>query len=190
MGLTPQMGWNSWNKFHCDDLNSTVVEDTIDRIKQLKLDQLGYQYVNIDDCWMANERDEDGHIRADPTKFPSGMKDIGDKIHDKGLKFGIYSSAGTHTCQKRPGSLDYEVKDANDYASWGVDYLKYDNCYNKGVPAFDRYNAMYEALQATGRDIFYSICNWGNENIAEWGNQIANSWRTTQDIEIYFTTEN
>ena len=94
------------------------------------------------------------------------------------------------TCAKRPGGLGYEEMDALDYASWGVDYLKYDNCYNTGVPAFDRYNAMASALQATGRDIFYSICNWGNENVAKWGYTISNSWRTTQDIEIYYTQEN
>jgi alpha-galactosidase len=190
IGQTPQMGWNSWNKFHCDDLNATVVSDTVDKIKELKLDQLGYKYVNIDDCWMSMERDEDGHIQPDTEKFPEGMKAIGDKIHKEGLLYGIYSSAGTYTCQKRPGGLGHETEDANDYASWGVDYLKYDNCFNEGVPAFDRYNAMAEALSATGRSIFYSICNWGNENVAEWGNSIANSWRTTQDIEIYLTNEN
>lgn len=118
------------------------------------------------------------------------MKAVGDMIHAASLMFGIYSSAGTMTCAKRPGGLGYEMMDAKDYASWGVDYLKYDNCYNTGVPAFDRYNAMASALQSTGRAIFYSICNWGNENIAQWGNTISNSWRTTQDIEIYYTQTN
>ena len=110
-------------------------------------------------------RDSDGHIQADPMKFPDGMKSVGDMIHDQGLLFGIYSSAGTMTCQKRPGGLGYEQMDADDYASWGVDYLKYDNCFNNGVSAFDRYFAMAQALQNTGRQIFYSICNWGNESV-------------------------
>lgn len=107
------------------------------------------------------------------------MKSVGDAIHDKGLKFGIYSSAGTMTCAKRPGSLDYEEMDAQDYASWGVDYLKYDNCYNLGISSFDRYTKMSQALKNSGRDIFFSICNWGNENISEWAFEYANSWRTT-----------
>ena len=115
------------------------------------------------------------------------MKEVGDFIHSKGLKFGIYSSAGSKTCQGLPGGLGHEVIDANDYASWGVDYLKYDNCFNEGVAASIRYTAMSQALNATGRPIFYSICNWGNERISDWAHTISNSWRTTQDIEIYWT---
>mgnify|MGYP000927164262 CR=1 FL=1 len=118
------------------------------------------------------------------------MKEVGDYVHSKNLSFGIYSSAGTKTCAGYPGGLGYEMIDAKDYASWGVDYLKYDNCYNKGVSALTRYTDMANALKATGRDIFYSICNWGNESIASWGATIANSWRTTQDIEVYSSNEN
>jgi len=129
-------------------------------------------------------------IQADSTKFPDGMKAVADHTHDAGLKFGIYSSAGSMTCQKFPGGLGHEMEDAKQYADWGVDYLKYDNCYNEGVSAYTRYTAMADALKSTGRDIFYSICNWGNERISEWGNTIANSWRTTQDIEIYSSPTN
>lgn len=120
---------------------------------------------------------------ADPVNFKDGMKSVGDYIHSKGLKFGIYSSAGIKTCQGRAGSLGYEMHDAKNYSDWGVDYLKYDNCFNQGVAAIDRYTAMSDALKATGRDIFYSICNWGNEQVSKWGASIANSWRTTIDIE-------
>lgn len=105
---------------------------------------------------------------ADPNTFPNGMKVIGDYLHSKGLKFGIYSSAGTMTCQRRAGSLGYEVVDASDYAAWGVDYLKYDNCYNNDIKAEVRYPAMRDALLATGRPIFYSICNWGEEETWKW----------------------
>lgn len=105
-------------------------------------------------------------------------------MHDKGLKFGLYSSAGTKTCAGRAGSLGYEVQDANDYASWGVDYLKYDNCYNMGVNATTRYMNMGNAIKASGREMFYSLCNWGNENVTDWGYQTSNSWRTTQDISL------
>lgn len=118
-------------------------------------------------------------MQADPAKFPDGMQSVGDYIHDKGLLFGLYSSAGTKTCQGLPGSLGFETVDAQDYASWGVDYLKYDNCYNEGVKAHTRYSDMSSALLSTGRDIYYSICNWGNEGVATWGPFIANSWRTT-----------
>ena len=118
------------------------------------------------------------------------MKDVGDAIHDKELNFGLYSSAGSLTCQQFVGSYGHETTDANDFADWGVDYLKYDNCYNPGIPALDRYTTMGNALVATGRDIFYSICNWGNEDVTQWANTIANSWRTTQDIEIYKTKTN
>jgi len=184
------MGWNSWNVFHCD-ISEDKVKAAADKIVEVGLDKLGYNYVNLDDCWQAPER-QVGHVVADPTKFPNGMKAVGDYIHDKGLKFGIYSCAGTKTCAGFPGSLDHESVDAMDYASWGVDYLKYDNCYNEAGArsSKDRYTAMSKALVSTGRPIFYSICNWGNENIAEWGNTIANMWRTTQDIEIYPTKHN
>ena len=107
---------------------------------------------------------------------------MADYVHSKGLKFGLYSSAGTKTCQGRAGGLDYEDIDAADYASWGVDYLKYDNCFNEGRPARDRYTKMRDALLKQKRKIFYSICNWGEDGTHEWGPALGNSWRTTQDI--------
>ena len=110
------------------------------------------------------------------------MKPVGDYIHDLGLKFGIYSSAGTQTCAGRMGSLYHEETDAADFASWGVDYLKYDNCFNDSVPAITRYPAMRDALAKTGRPIFYSLCNWGEEHTWQWAPGTGNSWRTTQDI--------
>lgn len=107
------------------------------------------------------------------------MKALGDYLHEKGLKFGLYSSAGEMTCEKKAGSLGYEQIDAEDYASWGVDYLKYDNCFNNNVPAMERYPVMRDALNSTGRQIFYSICNWGEEDTVNWGPEVGNSWRTT-----------
>jgi alpha-galactosidase len=104
----------------------------------------------------------------DATNFPEGMIPVGKYIHDKGLKFGIYSSAGTLTCEKRAASLGKETIDAEDFAFWGVDYLKYDNCYNANVPAPERYKAMSDALVATGRPIYYSVCSWGVFNDWEW----------------------
>lgn len=133
LGKTPAMGWNSWNKFACD-IDETVIKSNAKRMLDLGLDKSGYKYMNIDDCWMTATRDANNHQVVDPVKFPKGMKDMGDYLHSLGLKFGIYSSAGTMTCQKLAGSLMFEQTDASDYASWGVDYLKYDNCYNLDLP--------------------------------------------------------
>ena len=126
LGLTPQMGWNSWNHYHCN-INETVVKATADAIVANGLDKLGYVYVNIDDCW-AKSRSSDGTIQPDPVAFPD-MAALAQYVHDKGLKFGLYSDAGTETCAGRPASLGYEKNDADTYAQWKVDYLKYDNCH-------------------------------------------------------------
>lgn len=140
--------------------------------------------MNLDDCWQAATRDEAGLVQADPTRFPSGLKALGDYIHEKGLKFGIYSSAGFKTCQAFPASLGLEEVDAASYAAWGVDYLKYDNCYqDNGLPP-KRYGAMHNALVNSGRDVFYSLCEWGRQNPAAWAPEFgADSWRTTGDIK-------
>lgn len=183
------MGWNTWNKFGCG-INETLIMRSADKIVELGLDKLGYKYVNIDDCWMLKERDSQGHIQPDPETFPNGMKALGDYIHSKSLLYGIYSSAGNLTCQERAGSLGNEEIDAQDWASWGVDYLKYDNCFNEDVPAIVRYPKMRDALLKTGRDIFYSVCNWGYEDTYKWGPETGNSWRTTMDIkDIWYSIQ-
>lgn len=139
------MGWNTWNKFHCH-INEELIRKSADKIVELGLDKLGYVHVNIDDCWNSEDRDSSGRLMADPVTFPSGMKAMGDYLHSKGLKYGIYNSAGAHTCEKRAGSLWHEDIDAKSFADWGVDYLKYDNCDNRGVPAIERYSRMRDAL--------------------------------------------
>ncbi len=161
-----------------------MIKETADALVSSGLADLGYNYINLDDCWQANARDAStGRINADTTRFPSGLKALGDYIHGKGLKFGIYSSAGFKTCQGYPASLGLEEIDAQAYADWQVDYLKYDNCYqDRGVPE-SRYGNMAKALQSTGRDIFYSLCEWGRENPATWASDIgAQSWRISGDI--------
>jgi alpha-galactosidase len=135
----------------------------------------------IDDCWQVS-RDSAGNIIPDPERFPSGMKALADYIHSKGLKFGIYSCAGSMTCQKRPGSRGYQFQDARQYAAWGVDYLKYDWCYNEGQNAKAAYQTMSDALKASGRPIVFSMCEWGSNKPWEWGKGIGNLWRTTGDI--------
>lgn len=181
LGLVPPMGWNSWNAFHCD-INETRIFGAADQIVDLKLSEVGYTYLNIDDCWMHNER-VDGKYVGDYERFAGGMKNVGDYIHSKGLRFGIYTSAGEKTCAGYPGSLGHEEIDALTFAEWGVDYLKYDNCYADGLPSIDRFPRMRDALNATGRLIYYSLCQWGKEDSWQWAPAVSNSWRTTEDIQ-------
>ena len=180
LGLTPQMGFNSWNHFHCD-VNDQIIRGTADAIVSKGLDEHGYKYVNIDDCW-ASSRDKDGNIVPDLKDFPN-MTALANYVHSKGLLFGVYSDAGTMTCAKRPGSLGHEVSDANTYAKWGVDYLKYDNCYSDGTKPEVRYSVMRDALNQTGRRIFFSMCEGGVDNAPTWASKVGNSWRTTSDIQ-------
>jgi alpha-galactosidase len=149
----------------------------------------GYQYVNIDDCWMTHERNAAGELVPDPVKFPRGIKGLADYVHGKGLKLGIYSTAGTLTCAGYPASLDHEQTDANSFAAWGVDLLKYDNCNNAGRPAIERYTAMAKALQNTGRPILLSLCEWGENKPWLWGESVGGQmWRTTGDITDSFSS--
>lgn len=184
-GRTPQMGWNSWNHYGCG-VNEAVIKATADAFIAHDLPKYGYKYVNIDDCW-AKSRDENGVIQPDNTTFPN-FQDMIDYVHSKGLLFGLYSDAGTKTCAGRPGSLNYETIDAVTYAEWKVDYLKYDNCNNDGIPPEKRYPIMRDALNKTGRPIFYSLCEWGQDDPARWAPAVGNSWRTTLDIRDNWDT--
>ncbi len=187
LAQTPPMGWNSWNKFACD-VNETIVRAAADAMVHTGMRDAGYQYVVIDDCWHG-PRDENGFITADTQRFPSGMKALGDYIHSKGLKFGIYSDAGRQTCGGRPGSQGHEYQDALTYARWGVDYLKYDFCNTGSRNAEEAYALMADALRSTGRDLVFSICEWGTGKPWLWAKKIGNLWRTTGDIWDSFATK-
>ncbi|MFC0437264.1 glycoside hydrolase family 27 protein [Kutzneria buriramensis] len=185
LARTPQMGFNNWNLTHCRaQFNEAFVKGIADTLVSTGLKDAGYQYVNLDDCWAASSRDSKGNLVPDKTRFPHGIKAVADYVHSKGLKFGLYSSAGTKTCNSAgfPGGLGHEKQDAALWASWGVDYLKYDNCNNQGQDATKRYTAMRDALAATGRPILYSICEWGQNQPWTWAAPVGNSWRTTGDI--------
>jgi alpha-galactosidase len=181
LARTPPMGWNQWNAFGCN-ISDALVRQTADRLVATGLRDAGYVYVNIDDCWMARNRDASGNLVPDPVKFPNGMRAVADYVHARGLKLGIYSSAGTLTCAGFPASLNNEQRDANLWASWGIDYLKYDNCNNQGVPAQTRYTRMRDAIIATGRPMVYSITEWGQNQPWLWAQPVGNLWRTTGDI--------
>ena len=181
------MGFNDWNAFGCN-VSEQLIEQTADLFVSSGLKAAGYKYVNIDDCWLEKSRSDSGHLVPDPTKFPDGIKGTADYVHSKGLKLGIYEDAGSQTCAGYPGSLGHEQTDANDFAAWGVDYLKYDNCADHGqypdtqAGYIARYQAMGKALKATGRKIVYSLCEWGNNDPAAWAGDVGNLWRTTGDI--------
>lgn len=182
LGHTPPMGWNSWNHFGCS-VTEKIVREAADALVSTGLSKLGYEYVNIDDCWAELTRDEKGNFVPKKSTFPSGIKALADYVHSKGLKIGIYSDAGYNTCSKTmPGSLGHEEQDAKTFASWGIDYLKYDNCNNDGSKPTVRYPVMTRALMKSGRPIFFSLCEWGDMHPALWGYQVGNSWRTTNDI--------
>jgi alpha-galactosidase len=191
LALTPPMGWNDWNAYGCN-VSETLVEQTADRLVSSGLAAAGYQYVNIDDCWMRSARDASGNLQPDATKFPDGISGTAAYVHGKGLKLGIYEDAGTATCAGYPGSLGHEAQDARQFAAWGVDYLKYDNCNNNGSTTqaqyIARYSAMRDALAATGRPIVYSICEWGVNAPWTWGAGVGNLWRTTGDIGPSFAS--
>jgi alpha-galactosidase len=184
LALTPPMGWNTWNKFSCN-VSEKLIRETADALVSSGMKDAGYQYIVIDDCWHG-QRDNLGFIQPDPERFPSGLKALADYIHSKGLKFGIYSDAGSQTCGGRPGSRGHEYQDALKYAEWGVDYLKYDWCNTEGLKAEGAYLTMRDALYAAGRPIVFSMCEWGSNKPWEWGKNIGHLWRTTGDISAVF----
>jgi alpha-galactosidase len=181
LARTPPMGWNSWNKFACD-VNEQLIREMADAMVTSGMKDAGYVYLVIDDCWQI-DRDAQGNILPDSHRFPSGMKALADYVHSRGLKFGLYSDAGTLTCQKRPGSRGYEFQDARQYAAWGVDYLKYDWCSTGTQNAPASYSIMRDALLKAGRPIVFSICEWGTSKPWLWAKDVGNLWRTTGDIQ-------
>ncbi len=181
LAMTPPMGWNSWNKFGCN-VDEKLIRDTADALVSSGMKDAGYRFLVIDDCWHG-KRDAHGDIQPDPTRFPGGIKALADYVHGKGLKFGIYSDAGRETCAHRPGSRGHEYQDAAQYAAWGVDYLKYDWCNTDTQDAKASYATMRDALNATGRPITFSMCEWGTAKPWLWaGAGYGNLWRTTGDI--------
>ncbi len=180
------MGWNSWNHFGCA-VTADLIERTADALAANGMAKLGYDSVDIDDCWMSPQRDaRTGELVADPAKFPHGIAAVARYLHARGFSLGIYEDAGTTTCAGFPGSLGHERLDAQTFARWGVDALKYDNCNRDGLSSkaqyIGRYVTMRDALRATGRPILLAICEWGVHQVWTWAGDIGQSWRTTHDI--------
>ena len=190
LSKTPPMGFNTWNTFG-ENISDSVIRETADAMVNLGLRDAGYEYLVIDDCWSKRERDPvSGKIVPEPSKFPYGMKAVSDYVHSKGLKFGMYSCAGTRTCADYPGSFDHEFLDAKTFAEYGADFLKYDFCY-KPAPANGPllYRKMGMALKACGREILYSACNWGSDEVNKWIRSTgAHMYRSTGDINDSFVS--
>ena len=184
LAQTPPLGWNSWNTFG-NNISADLIKGVADKFIELGLKDAGYEYVVIDDLWSLHDRDPETHrIVADPAKFPKGMKDVADYIHSKGLKFGMYSCAGVRTCGNCPGSFDHEFLDAKTFAEFGVDFLKYDFCF-KPAPADGPllYRRMGQALRTCGREILFSACNWGCDDVWGWVRSAGvHMYRSTGDI--------
>jgi|GEM_PF-179850 len=180
---TPPMGWNSWNCFKAD-INETLIREIADAMVSSGMRDAGYEYLVLDDGWMAKERDAQGNLQADPEKFPHGMKAIGDYIHHKGLKFGIYECRGYLTCQQLPGSFGHEQADMNIFASWGVDYIKLDACFaeRNGRLSSEDLKIYRECIDKTGRPMVLSISDFGNGAWTWGGERYGQLWRTSYDI--------
>lgn len=180
---TPPMGWMSWNQFE-GDISEDILKELADAIVDSGLAEAGYVLLSIDDHWEGG-RTEDGFLYPDSSKFPNGMKVVGDYLHSKGLKFGIYTDIAEYTCGGEVGSYGYEENDANSFAEWGVDFIKCDYC---GAPAdlwsaIERYDKFIKAVRATNREIVFAVCEWGARSPWLWGPKVdGNMWRTTWDM--------
>lgn len=196
LALTPTMGWLHWERFLCKidcetDPDNCISERLFMQMADVMVNEgwkeAGYEYVCIDDCWPSKERDAKGRLQADPKRFPGGIKKLADYVHSKGLKLGIYADVGTYTCARYPGSFGHYDTDAQTFADWGVDLLKFDGCYMDWTLLEDGYRDMSRALNKTGRSILYS-CEWP---LYEWAfkqpdytaiRETCNHWRNYDDV--------
>jgi len=203
LGRLPPMGYNTWNDLGCAEMSEAGVKAAADALIKTGLRDLGYVYVNLDDCWHAPIRNlSSNQLMPDPLRFPSGLKALSSYVHDRGLRFGIYTDRGALTCAGRPGSLGHEELDAQTFADWGVDYVKEDNCFSTKGPndqetLFAQFGKFRDSLNRTGRPIFFSVCGGGGQlpfsNLSYYatdsrgGEALANSWRVTSDCTDWHT---
>ncbi|VBB84423.1 Putative Glycoside Hydrolase Family 27 [Podospora comata] len=196
VGLKPHMGWSSWNVAQCNAASARYALATADKFISLGLKDLGYEYINIDDCWSTKSRDSSGRLVPDPAKWPNGIKAVTDRIHSMGLKFGLYGCAGDKTCAGYPGNEGHERGDVDQLVSWGVDFWKYDNCYTPcrqnprpqtcTSPAGSTktwYAPMRDAILGVQntKKLHFNLCNWGRDEVWTWGASYGHSWRMSVD---------
>lgn len=207
VGLLPPLGYNTWNDMGCAGLSEAGVRAAADSLVATGLRDLGYRYVNLDDCWHdpSGRVPATGRLQEDPFRFPSGLAELGNYLHERGLKFGIYTDRGSLTCGGRPGSLGNEELDADTFARWGVDYVKEDNCFSSTGPndqdaVFQQFGRFRDGLNKTGRPIYFSVCGGGGQlplaNLSYYatdprgGGALANSWRVSSDCTVWVTCQN
>lgn len=198
LGLTPPMGWTTWctdtGIIPCYDdyCSQAEIESVARAMASNGMKELGYEYINLDDCW-AGPRDAQGNITAEKSRFPSGtLKPLADYVHSLGLKLGMYTDVGEHTCRdNRPGSWPHYQQDANTYKEWGIDFVKMDWCdHPGGHSAEELYGMMRDALNETGRPMFFALCEWGLYDVWTWGMKTGNSWRVGPDhLPLWWTPE-
>jgi len=185
LALTPPMGWNSWNTFGLK-INESLIKAIADKLVESGMRKAGYRYLIIDEGWQSASRDKRGNLVADSVKFPGGMKALADYIHSKKLQFGIYSCTGNKSWFGKPGGRGHEFQDARTFASWGVDYLKYDWSSDSSTNAVETYKIMRDAIYAAKRPMVYSICEWGIHYPWQWGKNVGHLWRNSRDISDCF----
>lgn len=195
LALRPPMGWNTWNSFRCYNINESTLIEVADSLVASGMLDSGYDTFVVDDCWQAHRRDDTGQLVAHPKRFPSGMRWLGEQLKSRGFKFGLYASPGRKTCamiyDRYPGhdlgSYGHELEDARSFAAWGVDFLKYDWCEadedQTGLRFPEAFERMATALNDSGREIVYSISEYGRSEPWTWAGNLGHMWRTTPDIE-------
>jgi len=187
LGSTPPMGWSTWCTNDLCGMRDVCTEREVkkraDALVSQGMVQLGYNFIFLDDCWASTERDAEGRLQGDKDQFPKGMKELADYMHERGLHLALYTCIGTQTCRKeRPGSYGHYDIDAQTFADWGVDLVKVDACHKPGNEStIDLYTQFSKALNATGHEMIFAMCEWGNENVWEWGGSISQMYRIAMD---------
>ena len=180
LATAPPMGWNSWNRFG-PFVSDQLVRETADALIESGMRDVGYRYVVVDDAWEGSLRGDDGNLEPNPWRFPN-MRALAAYLHERDLRFGLYTCAGDRTCQGYPGSRGREFIDARRFASWNVDFMKIDWCHTAGLDARATFTTWSEAIRATRRAMVLSICEWGRNRPWEWGGGVGHLWRTSGDI--------
>jgi len=193
----PVMGFNTWNAFQCN-IDQDLVVDTAKLMNSLGLRALGYEHIDLDDCWAEKNRTSSGELTPDNVRFSKGFNWLTDQVHSMGMKAGIYCDSGWFTCAGYPGSFDHEDQDAKSFVDWGFDLLKYDNC---AIPyddllqqnTFGKYQRMSSAITSTAKStekppLIFSLCEWGWSQVWIWGQEVGQSWRVQGDLEAYWSS--
>ena len=182
LAMTPPMGWYPWNAFGEGPQNEKLIKETVDVLVSSGMKDAGYAYVGPDEG-ICFSRDAGGQLQSNLARYPSGMRGLGDYIHKQGLKYALYTDAGTRTCSKAmPGAKDHENEDMATFAQWRADYVKIDWCNTQGQDIVKTYTKLRDAQRAAGRPIVHSLCSWGQGQPWEWAAAVGHLWRTTIDI--------